>query len=125
MIPVQGPLFATATTGLYHFTLVNETGEGIDGSQLNTLTLKYTEVETGEIVNGRDMQDVRNANDVSITTDAGPPLATTVLWEVQPEDTTILVPGLRTALHTALFRWTWDLGRRAQAHAVTFAIAVP
>jgi hypothetical protein len=110
------------TTGLYSFTLVDAAGAGIDGGFLTTLTLTYYDVASQTIVNGRDTQDVLNSNDVSVVTVPGPPLVTTVLWELQPADTVIVYPGAAQEWRVVQFRWTWDSGTRAGAFVAQFPV---
>lgn len=59
----------------------------IPGSELVSLTLTYCDVETGEIINGRDEQNVLNQNNVTIS-EAG-----VLAWLLQPADTAIVNPA--------------------------------
>jgi hypothetical protein len=110
------------TTGLYTFELIDEANLGINATQLNTLLLTYYDADTLTILNAREDQDVRNGNDVTITTVLTPTLVTTVAWLLQPLDTVILNPRAPMELHIAIFRWTWLGGSRSGAHAVTFGV---
>lgn len=109
-------------TGLYRFTLVDEDGQGLHMLQIEALTLTYYDVATGAILNGREEQDAYNANNVTLTTAEGPPMVTTITWTLQPADCVIVDDAWSTEPHAALFRWTWDSGRRHGAHSVVFGI---
>jgi hypothetical protein len=111
-----------ATTGFYTFLLRDEDGDGIDVSVLDTMTLTYVDASTGTVLNARDAQNVKNINDVTIITDPGPPLVTTVTWTLQPADTVVVDPMQALELHTAIFRWSWDGGSRHGAQPMQFGI---
>lgn len=113
------PLFAQ-TTGVYTFQVVDEAGAGIDGAQLNSLTLTYYDLVTGAILNGRDAQNVLNTNNVTLTTGAGP--VTTVTWDIRPEDTVLYDGRRETEIHLALFQWAWAASTKHAAHRVQFGI---
>jgi hypothetical protein len=104
------------TTGFYTFTL------DTDLTFLSTLVVKLLDVDSQQVINGRDWQDILNANGGTVSTDQGPPLVTTVTLELAPEDTVILNPARRVEYRELIFRWTWDSGQRASAHAVQFGI---
>jgi hypothetical protein len=104
------------TTGFYTFTL------DTDLAFLTTLTVTLQDVDSGQIVNGRDAQNILNANGGTVTTDAGPPVVTTVVLELLPDDTVLVNPVRRVEYRLLTFRWTWNSGQRAMAHAVQFAV---
>lgn len=102
------------TTPEIGFTLVKEDGEAIALASLDTLTLHYYDLATGEIINSRDGQDVKNANNVTVSS------AGVVAWTLQPEDTAIVggtgvVEG-NYERHRAIFTWTWDSGNKVGRH---------
>lgn len=109
-------------TGVCAFLLTDENGDGIDAGQIETMTLTYYDKATGEILNTRQDQDAYNTNNVTITTDIGPPLASTVTWEIQPEDAILMDSRRELEAHIALFQWTWDSGNRHAAYEVQFNI---
>lgn len=121
-IPVLSTTLLEGTTGLYTFTLIDDVGDGIDASFLTSLTLTYYDRATQAIVNGRDTQNALNANDVTVLTDPGPPLVTTVTWELQPDDTVIVNEALQSEYRVIQFRWSWDSGTRHGASEVQFAV---
>ena len=100
--------FLEATTGEITGTLVDLAGVGVPVSQLTTLTLTLRNAATGAIVNGRNQQNVKNANNVTVG-DTGP-TAGQLVWAVQAADTPIIDAGAEQDLHDALFEWTWPGG---------------
>jgi hypothetical protein len=104
------------TTGFYTFTL------DTDMAFLSTLTVTLHDVDSGQVVNGRDAQNILNANGGTVTTSPGPPVVTTVTFELAPDDTILVNPARRVEYRLLIFRWTWNSGQRAGAHAVQFGI---
>jgi len=92
------------TSAIYSCTLQDEDGDAIALSQLGTITLTYYNSDDGTIINSRTEQDVKNANNVAISS------VGVLTWNIQPLDT-IIVAGTtvprQTERHTALFEWTW------------------
>ncbi len=110
------------TTGIYTFEPVDESDVGIDGAQIGTMTLTYYDLYTRQIINGRQAQNVLNANNVTLVTVTGPPLVTTVTWILQPLDTILVDARHELEQHIALFEWTWASGAKKAAHEVQFPI---
>jgi hypothetical protein len=110
------------TTGLYSFGLVDETGAGVPGGFLNTLTVTLYDVDSNQVVNGRLDQDILNVNDGTVTSDLGPPVVTTVTLDLQPEDTVIFNEARLVEYRVLAFTWTWDQGQRVERHVVQFGI---
>ena len=76
----------------------------VPGSSLLSLTLTLYDVETGQIINQRDNQDVLNTNQVTVDENG------LLTWYMQPEDTIIVtdeLPPDSTEQHIALFTFTW------------------
>ena len=113
--------FLEATTGIYSFPLVDERGTSIAAGEVETLTLTLADLDSNELLNGRDKQDILNTNDGTITT-AGSPPVTTVTLQLQPEDTVILNQHRLVEYRVLVFTWTWDLGRHTATHAVQCAV---
>ena len=109
------------TTGIYSFEMVDQNGAAIDVSQLETITLTYYDKETRQIINTREAKNILQANNVIITTVAGPPIVTTLRWEIQQEDTIIIDARRELETHIALFEWTWATTRKG-VHEVQFQI---
>ena len=109
------------TTGIYSFELVDQDGDAIDVGQLETVTLTYYDKETRQIINTRDGQNILQANNVIITTVAGPPIVATLIWSIQQEDTVIIDSRRELETHIALFEWTWATTRKG-LHEVQFQV---
>jgi hypothetical protein len=108
------------TTRLYTATLKDEADMGIPVSSIVTITLKQWEPVTEAIVNGRDVQNVKNANNVTIG-DTGP-TAGLLTWTMQPADTAIVqAPPPPVEFHRALFEFTYNTDRKGK-HEVRFRI---
>lgn len=107
---VSSPTLNEATTGLLTFQL-NKVDTASTGTlalgELLTLTLTLYEAESGTILNSRDIQNILNINNVTISTTG------LVRWQVQPADTAIIGTGLIEE-HVALFRWTWAAGQQSE-----------
>lgn len=113
----------------YKASLIDESGAAVPGSSLSTLTLTLYDRATGTIINGRNNQNVKNANDVTVDEQGN------LVWEMRPEDNVIitdrasstatyvdgeLVRGIED--HCALFRATWRGGTRAVSHQITINV---
>jgi hypothetical protein len=88
----------------YTATLTDELGAAIDGTALDQALLTLTDVATGTTINSRSAQDVKNANNVTIS--AGGAL----VWALQPADMAIVSTTLATGQiedHRALWVLTW------------------
>lgn len=93
------------TSAIYSCVLKSEVGTPIGVSEISTISLTYYNADDGTIVNSRSVQDIKNANNVTIDANG------ILTWYIQPADT-IVVAGTtaprQTEKHTALFEWTWD-----------------
>lgn len=107
-----------STRQIFRATLKDESGTPIPVASLDTLKLTLYDKSTDTIINARDAQDVKNANDVTVNAGG------VVTWIVQPEDLPIVssrVPYGARETHVALFEWTFDAtgrGHRAYEFAV-------
>lgn len=117
--------FREQTTGRVTALLVG--GDGVTplpASSLISLQLTLYVIKqngTDEVINGRNQQDVLNANNVQV-------LETPVLlsngrfynfaWVVQPADTTIIETFLSYERHIALLEWGWPIGNRGKEEFV-------
>jgi hypothetical protein len=93
-------------TAVYSTTLVSETDAPILLAQLTGLTLTYYDVRTSTVLNGRNVQNVLNTNNVTYHATSG-----LLTWTMQPADVAIVAPDLPVGYyerHQALFRWSWD-----------------
>lgn len=100
--------FLERTSGLVTAVIVGNDGvTAIPGSTLTGLLLTLYAVRgngTEEILNGRNQQNVLNANNATVD-ETG-----LFSWVVQPADTTIVETILRFERHLALLEWTWANG---------------
>ena len=102
-------------SALYTAVLKDETGAVIDGTALDSLTLTVYEAASGTILNGRDAQNVKNTNGVTIT--AGGALT----WVLDPADNAVLGTG-PSERHVALFIATWASGAKKCPHELTWHV---
>jgi len=103
-------------TGVYSFTIKDENGTLIPASQLHEVKLTLYIPSSGAIVNSRNAQDVKNANNVTIS-EAG-----AVVWTQQVADVTMVDDTLETEIHRCLFLFTWQTGARSKPYEVDFEI---
>lgn len=114
------------STKVVEFDILDQDQEGVPATDLSTATLRLWDEATYAsggspvvgILNGRDGQDVLNANSVTIDSDGH------VVWTMQPEDTgepSGLSENQRNNRlrrqrwrHFALFAFTWATGAYQQ-----------
>ena len=104
------PVYAVTekTSVQYTATLKDETGAAVPLAALGTLTLTLYNVSSGAILNGRNAQNVLNANGVTVHATSG-----LLTWTLDPLDSPILDDTLNEELHRALFRATWSTTKGA------------
>ena len=95
--------YDAATSGIFTATLLRSDGTAIPLSELNTLTLTVTNSTDGSIVNSRNAQNVKNANNVTVHATTG-----AVEWEIQVADTTMVDSAASFEEHVAVFKWTYQ-----------------
>lgn len=94
------------STALYEAVLKDERAVPIGSGRLDALTLTLCNVVGNEaIINGRDGQNVLNQNNVTV--DASGNLA----FELQSADTAIQDAAVKSEIHRAIFRATYDGGK--------------
>jgi hypothetical protein len=84
----------------------NDGVTGIPAATLTTLVLTLYVIKadgTDSIVNGRNAQNVLNANNVTVDVNGN------LHWVIQSADTA-LVEDIPFERHIALFEWTWPAG---------------
>jgi hypothetical protein len=95
------------TSGRYTATIVGEDGvTPLPAATLSTLVLTLYVIKTDGMigyVNGRNAQNILNANNVTVSA------AGLLTWAIQVLDTT-LVETLPFERHIALFEWAWPNG---------------
>lgn len=98
-------------TYILSFDLVDEDGNAISLSALGTLLLTQyyynSDLESSDkyhkdIINSRNNQDVKNANNVTVSSTGA------VEWTLQQEDTVKLNPDTAEETHVCLFTWGWS-----------------
>jgi hypothetical protein len=95
----------------YNFTLVAPDDTPIPAAQLSTLTLTLYTVDDGSIINSRDGQDVKDANNGTLHATSG-----LFTWQAQSADNPIVdqaVPVGHYEHHVARFQWTTLAGGAA------------
>lgn len=101
-------------TPTYSATLTDDTGAVLPAAALSTLTLTLYVITTNGTItylNGRNQQNVLNANNVTVTA------AGLVTWSIQVADTT-LVEAIAFERHIALWEWGWGTGRAGKHELV-------
>jgi hypothetical protein len=84
--------------------LQDETGAGVPAASLTSFTLTLYDLNTGQILNSRNAQNVLNANGVTVDSNGN------VVWTLSPADNAIVTDALGVETHIALFQWTWAGG---------------
>lgn len=113
------------TTPLYEANLVDLNDEAVSGSVLDTIVCTLYQEYTREIVNGRDKQNVSQANGVTID------IFGLLRWYLSPEDTAILDDELHQEPHVALFEFSYagpagtEYGKKEVRFLVTNLSKVP
>jgi hypothetical protein len=100
----------------YTATLLDELGAGVPAASLTTLTLTLYDDKTGAIINGRNAQNVLNANGVSVDASGN------LVWAITPADTPIVTDTLQTETHYAVFKATWSSGAKGLSHAAPLTV---
>lgn len=101
------------STPLLTFQIVDRDGVGF---QPDVFILTLYDNKTGDILNGRDEQNVLNANGCTVDADGN------VEFTMEPEDTTILDTASALEVHIALFEWTWNAGLFHGKHEIQHKI---
>jgi len=94
--------YDSGTGAIYSGTVIDADGDAIPSGDLVSLTLTLRSAKDNSVINSRNVQNVLNANNVSIDSNG------TLVWEIQPEDTTVGSGGVDD--HIAQFIWTWSDG---------------
>jgi len=97
------------TTPVYSARFVDEFGNPVALANLVTVVLTLYNLVDGVIINGRDKQDIKNANDVTIHATTGD-----IIWSLQEADTVLVnpdqIPVGNLEAHIALFEWSYGPG---------------
>lgn len=93
------------TVAQYSGKLIDEKQAPVPAATLTSLTLSLYDRITGTYINSRNLQNVLNANNVTVDTTGN------IVWQIQPGDNIILDDSLLTETHIALFEAIWPNGR--------------
>lgn len=91
------------STFLWEGTLKNEFGVALGPTDLATLTCTLVDEDTGAIINGRDNQNVLNANNFTLTTAS----ISNISWDTPEADNPIIDDTKETEIHIATIKWTF------------------
>ena len=109
----------------YRGLFVDETGTAVVMSVLTTLTLTLYNLATSAIINSRNAQNVKNANNVTIydtPQTASDGSKYNLLWAMVPADNPVVNQALQAEPHIALFQGTWSAGAKRLNHAVAITV---
>lgn len=95
------------TTARITATLRDDAGAVVPGSSLTTATLTLYDLATDTIINSRNAQDIRNANNVTIDESGN------LSWVMGAADNPIVNSALNLETHIALFQFTWGTPTKA------------
>ena len=100
-------LYTKENTGaVYTATLEDSSGTAIPLANITTMVLTLYDVASGDIINSRDDQDVKNTNNVTINATSG-----LLTWAMQADDNPIVDDAGTSEVgdrenHKALFEYT-------------------
>jgi len=91
---------AAGTSSSLQLQLTGQHDEELADADLDTVTLTLLDRKTRTVINGRDEEDVYNANGGAVDSSA------LLMVDLLPEDNSMLGSGYREE-HVAILRWTW------------------
>lgn len=93
----------------YTTTLTSDGSTAIALASIDTIEMTLINVADGEIVNSRQKQNVKNANNCTMHATSG-----LFTWAIQPEDIEIVgtTPIGHEERHLATFTITWDTSKK-------------
>lgn len=100
------------TTRKITAVVADENDAPIPAASLSSLALTLYSLHSLAVVNGRNAQNVLNANNVTVDASGN------LVWDVQPADNAILDATLAVEIHRALFEWTWSGGAKSGKHEI-------
>lgn len=107
------------TSAKYTAGITDESEAYIALADLTAITLTLYDYATGTIINSREDQNVKNANDVVISS------AGLLTWTLKPADNIIVTAAMHKNAyekHVALFEYTWNSGDDAGKHELEFEV---
>lgn len=108
------------TTPQLTATLKDEAGDPVPLADIDAATLTLFVPETGTIVNSRNKQNVKNANNVTIHATSG-----LLTWDIQEADLAIIDTAddeNNREIHRALFEYDFDSNTRKGAKQVDLVV---
>ena len=106
-------------SGTYRAQIVDENKQPISANVLTSYTLTLYDLQSGGFINGRNKQNVLNANQVTVDLNGN------VVWIWLPADMTIINAARTVEEHVALFEAKWVdslLNPRQNNHEVHFMV---
>ena len=97
------PRFNELSSGLVSATLTDANGDPIAGSDLTALTLTLTDVDTGQIINHRDVDNI-------LTSPSPVDEVGALTLALDAEDNVIVTPRRQIERHRALLQFEWADG---------------
>lgn len=96
------------STARYTATITDENGDAIPSADLTSVKLTLKNMDDGAIINSRNLQDVLNANDVTIDADG------LLTWDMTPDDNPLIDNSRKKERHRAIF--TFVFGAKQGSH---------
>jgi len=87
--------------------VVDENDVGLDVAVITAIKMTLYDKKTSDIINSRDAQDIKNANNVTISSVGA------LVWTVQVLDNIIVTATEVLEHHVALIEWTWNVGNNS------------
>lgn len=106
-----------STSGKYVAQIIDENGDGLSSTQIETAILTLYDTVDNAIINSRHNQNVLNTNSVTIDTSGN------LVWVWTPSDMPKIHTTRTPELHTALWTITWNAGNSKILHEVSFRVS--
>ena len=104
------------TTRRVNAILTDEDDVGIDVADITSVVMTLYNKADGSIINSRTVQDIKNANDVTIDSVGA------LVWIVQVLDNVIVDSKQVLEHHIALIEWTWSAGNHEGRYTIDIFI---
>lgn len=91
------------TTPVYTAVIRDENGNVLPDTALDSLLMTYYDVDSGEIINNRNAQNILNANDVTVDN------VGQLTWDMRPADTAIIDGSSVFEEKVAVISWSWTV----------------
>lgn len=118
-MPLIRERFNERSSGFIRAQLVDQDGDPISVTDLDSATLTLWNLETGAgtgspnegIINGRDQQDILPTGSPEVLNDVTYEADGYFRWDVQPEDNVIINSRRSVERHRALLIFAWPTGQ--------------